>query len=91
MAFDIHLTIPEDSLAAQVVQRVVASEHITPEEAVTRILTEAAKLHGKKTPAEELIGAFSSPEDREVFDRAMESAKAYRAQFDRLRDFGFEE
>lgn len=88
MAFDLHITIPDNSPAAQVVQRVVASEHITPEQAVTRILTEAARQQGKKTPAEELIGAFSSPEDAAIIDAAMEHVRELR-KTDQLRDFGF--
>lgn len=78
MAFDLHLTIPENSPAGQVVQRLVLAEHVTPEQAVTRILTDAAKQHGKKTPAQELIGAFSSPEDVTMIDEGMDMARRLR-------------
>jgi len=78
-AFDLHITIPDNSPAGQAVQRIVSTEHLTPEQAVTRMLTEAARRHGKKTPAEELIGAFSSLEDAAMIDDTMESARRLRA------------
>jgi hypothetical protein len=86
MAFDLHITVPENSPAAHVVQQIAAAEHISPEQAATRLLTEAAKLHGKKTPAQELIGAFSSPEDRALMDDAMGFAKKMR-EIDAQRNF----
>lgn len=89
MTFDLHITIQDNSPAAHAVQNVAASHHITPEEAAMRLLTEAARTYGKKTPADELIGAFSSTEDSAIIDAAMASAKAHRAEFDRVREFGF--
>lgn len=86
MALNVHLTLPEDSPAGRAVLHVVQTEHVTAEEAVTQILTEAASRQGK-TPAEELIGALSSPEDREILERAMASARQHREEFDFLREF----
>jgi hypothetical protein len=87
MAFDLHITISESSPAGQAVQRVANAEHITPEQAVTRILTEAAKLQDQKTPAEMMLGAFSSDEDSAITDEAMKHVRAMR-QTNALRDFG---
>ena len=63
-----------------------ATERITPEQAVTRILTDAAKFQGKKTPAEEMLGAFSSPDDLALMDEVMEVVHARRLA-DVPRDF----
>ena len=41
MAFDLHLSIPESSPTGQAVQRLVLIENVTPEQAVTQMLTEA--------------------------------------------------
>jgi len=41
-------------------------------------ISKAAKKHGKKTPAQERIGAFSSPEDAASIDAAMETARRLR-------------
>lgn len=88
MAFDLH--IPEESPRGMSIQMLVAEQHITPEQALERVIDAGLRAtpKGKKTPAEELIGAFSSPEDRAILDEAMVSAKAIRAQFDQIRDFG---
>jgi hypothetical protein len=88
MAFDPQLSIPEQSRLDHVLRQIVATEQITPEEAATRLMTEGAKLHdGKKTPAEEMLGAFSSPEDVALMDEVMEIVHARRLA-DGPRDFG---
>ena len=69
MAFDLHISIPENSPAGQVIQRLSQSAHITPEQAVTQILAEVA---ARKTPAEEMWGAFSSDEDSALMDGVLE-------------------
>jgi hypothetical protein len=79
MSFDLRISIPDDSPAGKVVQRMVSADHVTPEQAVTRILNDAATLQGAKTPAQELIGAFSSPEDVAMIDEGMETAKRLRS------------
>lgn len=86
MSFDLHLTLPDHSPAAQAIQRVSVMAHISPEQAAAQLLDEAAKRHDEKTPAEELIGAFSSDEDSAVIDAAMKHVQELR-QGDRLRDF----
>jgi len=40
------------------------------------------------TPAEELRGAFSSPEDREAVDATMDFVRANRKNYDFIREFG---
>ena len=89
MAFDLHLSIPENTPRWKAVQQVAAEQHITPEQAAERIFDEAtrAKLLGKKTPAQEMLGAFSSPEDVALMDEVMEIVHARRAA-DVPRDFG---
>ena len=86
MAFDLHISIPDHSPAGQAVQRLVSDEHVTPEQAVTRILNEAARQHGKKTPAQEMWGAFSSPEDAAMLEEIVTEAYALRLA-DQPRDF----
>jgi hypothetical protein len=60
--------------------------HITPEQAAERLLKEAARFHLEPSPADQLIGAFSSPEDRQLIDEAMAFAQRNR-EIDLKRDF----
>lgn len=87
MPFDLHISLPDQNPAVHAVQLLATTEQITPEEAATRLIIAGAKLHGKKTPAEEMLGAFSSDEDSAITDQAMKHVRAMR-QSDRLRDFG---
>lgn len=48
MAFELHMSIPEDSPAGQVVQSVITAEHVSAERAVTLLLTEAAMSHRER-------------------------------------------
>jgi hypothetical protein len=50
MSYDIHLNIPENSPAGQIVQRLVIMEHVTPDQAAFRILTEAGRQESKPAP-----------------------------------------
>ena len=86
MPFDLHFSIPDDSQEAQVILRVATTEHLTREQAARRLLAEGAKLHGKKTPAQEMWGAFSSPEDTAMLDEIVTEAYALRLA-DQPRDF----
>jgi len=43
-----------------------------------RLIIAGAHLHGKKTPAEEMLGAFSSDEDSAITDEAMKHVQAIR-------------
>jgi len=64
----------------------VSAENVTPEQAVTRILSEAAERQGK-SPAEEMWGAFSSDEDVAMLDEIV--AEAYKLRMaSQPRDFG---
>lgn len=85
MAFDFHFHIPDNSDQGQAIQRMADEQHITPEEAAARLLEEAARLHLHRSPAAQLMGAFSSEEDHELLEDAMSFAKRNR-QAD-LRDF----
>ena len=87
MAYNYH--VPKDSLQERYIERIVAEQHITPEEAISQALDEGLKwnLTGKKTPAEAMVGAFSSEEDSVVLDEAMNQLQIMR-QRDRLRDCG---
>jgi hypothetical protein len=49
-------------------------------------LQEAAKVHLERSPAEQLMGAFSSSEDRQLIDEAMDFAKRNR-EIDLKRNF----
>ena len=88
MPFDFHLHVREDSRQAQVIKTIAEQQHITPQEAAQRIWEEAIQARTQPTPAEELLGAFSSPEDREAVDAAMEFVRANRKNYDVIRDFG---
>ena len=87
MSFDIHFTIPDDSREARAIEQVAKTEHITQEQAARRLLSEGAKLHGKKTPAQEMWGAFSNREDAAMLDDIVAEAYALRLA-DQPRDFG---
>jgi hypothetical protein len=43
MSYDIHLTIPEDSSGGHLIASLAAQQHITPTQAVERIINEAAQ------------------------------------------------
>lgn len=79
MAFDLHLTLPEDSPVAQAVRRVAASEHISHEAAAEQLISQGAELRVKRTPAQEMLGAFGSPEEVALLDEVMEIVHARRA------------
>jgi hypothetical protein len=87
MGFELHITLPEDSKEAQAIHQVALAEHVTPEQAAKILLAEGAKLRGAKTPAEEFIGAFSSPEDAALLDEIVAEAYAMRRASE-PRDFG---
>jgi hypothetical protein len=84
MAFDFHFTIQEDSPEGRVVAVVISRDRVTPEEAVRSVLRGVAV--GSTTPAEKMLGAFSSDEDSAILDEAMEHVRAVH-NADRLRDF----
>ena len=85
MAFDLHLIIPDNSPEGRVVAALVERDHVSPEEAVRRVLRDVAAP--TKTPAEMMWGAFSSDEDSAIIDHAMTHVRALR-ETDQLRDFG---
>jgi len=69
MPFDLHLTIPENSPEGQVVAAIVNRDHVSPEEAVRRIIRDAGD---KRSPAQRMIGLFSRDEDAALLDEVME-------------------
>jgi len=86
MDFDIQsMHIEDGSPEGRVIEAIVKRDHITPEEAIRVGLRELAD--SVKTPAEQLWGAFSSPEDADILDRAMEFVQE-RRKLDVPRDLG---
>ncbi len=86
MSFDIsNLHIADDSPEGRVLEAIVNRDQITPEEAIRRVLREMDV--SAVTPAEQMWGAFSSPEDAAVLDQAMKVASE-RRQYDEPRDLG---
>ena len=92
MAFELLIHIEEDSLRGRVLQAITAEQHVTPEEAALQMLDAGivdrvkggAAAASDKTPAEMLMGLFSSPEDaaliEEVTSLAYEGRRAEAAQ-----------
>ena len=91
MAFEFRITIPENSPEEAFVLQVAAAEHITPEQAGHRLFIEALKAHltPNQTPAQKLLGAFSSDEDSEAIDRAIQVVRDRRPDHDAIRDLSF--
>jgi hypothetical protein len=87
MAFDLHITIREDSREAQVILQVANDEHITRDEAAERLLFEGVRSHGKPTPSQEMWGALSGDQDVALLDEIVSEAYALRIA-DQPRDFG---
>jgi hypothetical protein len=87
MAFDLHISIQHNSEEAQAIQQVADAENVTQEQAARILLVEGAKFHGRKTPAQEMWGAFSSPEDIAMLDDIVTEAYALRLA-DQPRDLG---
>lgn len=86
MHFDLHITIADDSPEAHVVEAIISRDHVSAEEAIRRALRQLGAE--ERTPAEKMLGAFSSDEDSAVMDEAMKHVRALR-ETDRLRDLGF--
>jgi hypothetical protein len=84
MTYDIRLHIDQNTPEGRVIEQVIQAQHLSPEEAVRNVLRQRAN----KTPAEAMLGAFSSQEDAALMDEVMELADA-RRRADQPRDFGF--
>ena len=84
MGFDIpNLHIDESSPEGKRVREIMDREGVTPEEAVRLGLRHDEK---EKTPAEAMIGMFSSPEDLAIFEDAMSFvAEAREAEIEAMR------
>jgi len=87
MAFDLHISLPEHSQTVQVIQRISATDHISPEQVAQQLLVEATRQYRAKSPGEELIGLLSTDEDVAILDAAMGVARE-RRELDGPRDFG---
>lgn len=86
MGFDIsNLHIDDNSPEGQNLRAIMSRDQVSPEEAIRRALRHPGVA--KKTPAQELIGLFSSDEDAKLMDEVMELARA-RRKLDGPRDFG---
>ena len=84
MTFNLHICIDSQSPEGHSLESMVSRDHVSPEEAIRRALRHPALA--KRTPAEEMFGAFSSPEDVALIDEVMEYVRELR-ETDRLRDF----
>lgn len=73
MAFEFHLSIPEESPRGQAILNLASDAHITPEQALDRIIEAGI---GKQTlnPILAGRGLFSSPEDASALSAAVEFA-----------------
>jgi len=60
MTLDILVHIDSQSPEGRIVGDIVTRDHVTPEEAVLRLLKQLAD---QRSPADQIWGAFSSPED----------------------------
>lgn len=86
MSFELHLSIPDSSPAVQLVQERAKSARISPEEAATQLLIEAAGDRArKKSPGWEMVGLLSSDEDVALLEDAMTEAQR-RRQHDHPRE-----
>lgn len=82
MAFDILVHITENSPRGRLVQMIAEHRRITLEQAVDGIIDASIATHTHsilqgqhvKSPAETLLGLFSSPEDAALMDEVMEIA-----------------
>ena len=72
MTFDFHMHIDSQSPEGHVVESIISRDHVSPEEAVLRILREK----GRPNPEQEMIGALSDPESIAILDEVV--AEAYR-------------
>jgi hypothetical protein len=83
VTYDICLHIDQNTPEGRVIEQVVQAQQVSPEEAVRNVLRQRAK----KTPAEAMLGAFSSPEDSALIDEVMELARE-RRKYNQPRDYG---
>ncbi len=83
MPFDILLHIKDDSERGHAIQEMADAQHVTPEQIVEQIIeagiyAKQAQLFRQptngKTPAEMLIGLFSTPEDSALMDEVTDIA-----------------
>jgi hypothetical protein len=85
MSFDFQIHIgPADQAT---IERIAEKDRVSTQEVAERIFREGLKLVAELSPGEQMWGAFSSPQDVELTDRAVEQIRELR-QADRLRDLG---
>lgn len=78
----------EENQNGQIVRHMAARKHETPKQLLDRITdVDLRGVDRIRTSVEEMIGAFSSPDDSAIIDDAMRSVREYR-KTDRLREFG---
>jgi len=89
MSFDFsHLRIEESSPEGQIIQAIIESDSVTPEEALRRALRNPRS--GAVLPqnaAQRMIGLFNQPENAALMDEVMELARESR-QSHTTRDIG---
>lgn len=87
MALEFHLQIQENSLQAKVLQSLAAERHISPEEVAQQLLEEAISARTQSTPAQQMVGAFSSVEESSMLEEIVAEAYELRSA-SQPRDFG---
>lgn len=84
MSYEIHLNIPEDSQRGHLIASLAAEQHITPSQAVEKLIDQVAEketppVHGKgRTRIPGLPSEPMKAEDAAVVDEALEMAMAAR-------------
>ena len=80
------LSVPAN-IEPEIIQYAQA-EHITADEAIVRLIQVGLREKSTPSPAEQMWGAFSSPEDVAMLDDIVQEAYE-RRQIDQPRDFGY--
>lgn len=83
MTIELHMQIDSATLEGNVLESIVNRDHVSPEEAVLSLL----RRMSERNPAQEMIGALSDPESRQMLDEVVSEAYKLRSR-DHPRDFG---
>jgi hypothetical protein len=86
MPIDVLIRITKDSQRGRAIQKMADQQDATPEQIIERMIDEGVRTHAKlsqeegngKTPAEMLMGLFSSPENTALMDEV--TAMAYEGR-----------
>jgi len=86
MTIDLHICLESESPEGKIIETIASRDNVSPEAAVMHLLREM--VNRKDTPAEQMWGAFSSPEDAALIEDVAREAYERRL-LDQPRDFGF--